>query len=56
MIALTNCSSDVLVEGSDYCVTYLSDGYGGTAYTVDYAKKHGVDVINLYDKLEDPEN
>ena len=45
-----------LVEGSDYCVTYLSDGYGGTAYTVDYAKKHGVDVINLYDKLEYPEN
>ena len=41
-----------LVNGSDFCLTYLADEVGGTAYTVDYAKKHNVDVINLFDILE----
>ena len=41
-----------LVNGSDFCMTYFSHAQGGTAYTVDYAKKHNVDVINLFDILE----
>ena len=41
-----------LVKDSDYCVTYLAERSGGTAYTVDYAKKNGVVVINIYETLE----
>ncbi len=40
-----------LVEGSDFCLTYLAEKSGGTAYTVDYAKKKKVDVINLFDRF-----
>lgn len=41
-----------LVDGSDACVAFLREGAsGGTAYTVDYAKKHGVPVINLAERL-----
>ncbi len=36
-----------LVDGSSVCVSYLNSASGGTAYTVRYAKKRGVDVINL---------
>ena len=41
-----------LVNGSDFCLTYLADEFGGTAYTVNYAKKNDVDVINLFNILE----
>ena len=41
-----------LVNGSDFCLTYLADDFGGTAYTVNYAKKNDIDVINLFDILE----
>ncbi len=40
-----------LVNGSDVCVCYLSTDKGGTAYTCSYAKKKGVEVINLYERL-----
>lgn len=41
-----------LVDGSDTCVAFLREGAsGGTAYTVDYAKKHGVTVINLAERI-----
>ena len=40
-----------LVNGSDLCVTYLTTSHGGTAYTVSYAIKNGVDFINLLDRL-----
>ena len=37
-----------LVERSRYCICYLFDTEGGTAYTVDYARKKGLDIINIY--------
>lgn len=40
-----------LVNGSDFCLSYLSKHEGGTAYTVDYAKGRSVDVINLFDLM-----
>ncbi len=37
-----------LVDGSDLCIAFLREGAGGgTAYTVSYAQKKGVPVINL---------
>ena len=38
-----------LVDHSDICVCYLTKTTGGTAYTVDYARKKGLSVINLPD-------
>jgi len=39
-----------LVDGSDYCIAYLKDDVGGTAYTVKYAKENGLEVINIAEK------
>lgn len=36
-----------LVDWSSYCICYLTKSSGGTAYTVDYAKKRGVSVHNV---------
>lgn len=36
-----------LVNYSSVCICYLTRGYGGTAYTVDYARKHGLRIINV---------
>ena len=36
-----------LVDNSSVCVCYLNKESGGTAYTVDYAEKQGLEVINL---------
>ena len=36
-----------LVEGSQFCIGYCTTDRGGSAYTLDYAKKKGVRVINL---------
>ena len=36
-----------LVDYSSVCVCYLAKKDGGTAYTVDYAEKQGLEVINL---------
>ena len=36
-----------LVDGSDFCICYLTKTKGGTAYTVNYAKQKGVKIINL---------
>lgn len=36
-----------LVDYSSICITYLTKGTGGTAYTVEYARSKGIDVINL---------
>jgi len=38
-----------LVDCSSVCICYLTKDSGGTAYTVNYAKKNGVKVINLAD-------
>lgn len=36
-----------LVDHSDVCVCYLIELTGGTAYTVEYARKQGIPVLNL---------
>ena len=36
-----------LADHSGVCVCYLTKGSGGTAYTVQYAKEHGLEIINI---------
>ena len=36
-----------LVDYSGTCICYLTRSSGGTAYTVDYARKKGLHVINI---------
>lgn len=36
-----------LVDNSSVCVCYLTEQSGGTAYTVDYARKKGLSIVNL---------
>lgn len=36
-----------LVDNSSVCVCYLTKDSGGTAYTVKYAKKQGLNVFNI---------
>ena len=41
-----------LVEHSSVCICYLDKSVGGTAYTVDYARKNGKTIINIADLIE----
>ena len=36
-----------LIDRSKYCIAFLEKSSGGTAYTVDYARRSGVIVLNL---------
>ena len=36
-----------LVDFSGYCVAYLNENSGGTAYTVNYARENGLEIVNL---------
>ena len=36
-----------LVDSSSVCICYLNKPSGGTAYTVGYAKKCGISIINI---------
>ncbi len=36
-----------LVDGSSVCICYLVKNSGGTAYTVNYAKQQGIEIINI---------
>lgn len=36
-----------MVDHSGVCVCYLTKDSGGTAYTVNYAKKQGLNVVNI---------
>ncbi len=36
-----------LVDGSGYCICYLTSAKGGTAYTVNYAAERGLKIINI---------
>ncbi len=36
-----------LVRGADICVAYLNKADGGSAYTVDLARRSGIEIINL---------
>lgn len=38
-----------LVDLSSYCICYLDDQKSGTGYTVEYARKKGLRVVNLGD-------
>lgn len=40
-----------LADNSSVCISYLTENAGGTLYTVDYAKKIGLEVINIADLL-----
>ena len=40
-----------LVDNSSACIAYLTESKDGTAYTVDYANKHGLIVYNIADLL-----
>lgn len=39
-----------LVDYSSVCICYQVKQTGGTAYTVEYARKHGLRIINLAEK------
>ncbi|RKJ80324.1 DUF1273 family protein [Butyricicoccus sp. 1XD8-22] len=39
-----------MVDNSKFCLCYLTKNTGGTAYTVNYAQKHRLSVINLAEK------
>lgn len=43
-----------LVDFSSVCVTYLTKPYGGTFYTVEYAKTKSVKIINLSQQQKIP--
>ena len=36
-----------LIQHSQYCICYLAKSIGGTAFTVKYAQKEGLQIINL---------
>ena len=40
-----------LVDGADFCIAYCGNEKGGSAYTLSYAKKRGLRVLNLYGLL-----
>lgn len=40
-----------LVDNSSVCIAYLTKRYGGTSYTVEYAKQRNVRVINISDLI-----
>jgi len=41
----------MLVDGADVCVAYCARDNGGTAYTLDYAKRSGLKTVNVYDVI-----
>ncbi|USF26354.1 hypothetical protein N510_001282 [Firmicutes bacterium ASF500] len=41
-----------LVDSSGVCVCYLTKNSGGTAYTVNYAKKQGINVFNIAENIK----
>lgn len=40
-----------LVDGSSVCICYLTEQTGGTAYTVDYAQRCGLRIINIAKRI-----
>lgn len=36
-----------LVDNSSACICYLTESKGGTAYTVEYARRSGIKIVNL---------
>ena len=40
-----------LVDGSSVCISYLTEKKGGTFYTVGYAEKNGLKILNIADRI-----
>ena len=40
-----------LVDNSGYCICYLTQNSGGTAYTVDYAKSKKLKIYNIVEDI-----
>ena len=38
-----------MVDRSDCCICYMNETKGGTAYTVNYAKRKNLEIINAYE-------
>ena len=45
-----------LVDHSSHCIAYLNRAKGGTAYTVNYAKQNGLQIINLATRKTSPQH
>lgn len=41
-----------MVDNSSRLICYCADSKGGTKYTLDYAKKNGLQITNLYEKMD----
>jgi len=41
-----------MVENSSVCISYLTKTAGGSAYTVNYARKSGLEIINIADYFQ----
>ena len=41
-----------LVNYSSLCICYLNKTYGGTAYTVNYAKENNLKIENMHTALK----
>ena len=46
------CRNRYMVDRSSICICYLTQDTGGTAYTVKYARKQGLSVINLAEEYQ----
>ncbi len=40
-----------LVDKSSVCICYLTEQIGGTAFTVNYAQKNNLEIINIADSI-----
>ena len=40
-----------LVDGSSVCISYLTEKKGGTFYTVGYAERNDLKILNIADKM-----
>lgn len=43
--------NEYMVDNCDKLICYYDGRYGGTEYTVDYANKKGIPVVNLWDNI-----
>lgn len=43
--------NEYMVDNCDKLVCYYDGRYGGTEYTVDYAKRKGIKVVNVLDSI-----
>ena len=41
-----------LVDDSSVCLAYLTRATGGTAYTVNYARRRGLRIVNIAEPNE----